>query len=77
MTKNVPKTNDPETMLDLYREIHAIIDIPSNKNKYQIEFIHHYTYIVVLRKNDMYLHVQSKYSSGEKYECYVHTDLTA
>jgi len=53
-----PKSITPNnhlTMLELYKDIHIMIDNPTYKNKYQIEYLHHYPFIIVLRKNDYYL----------------------
>jgi len=62
---NTYEKNDPITILDLYSQIHSYIDNPkatniigeaTQKTPYNIEYLHHYTYIVVMRKNEMYKH---------------------
>ena len=48
-------SNNPSTMLDLYRDIHIMIDNPTSRNVYQIEYLHHYPYIMILRRNDYHI----------------------
>jgi hypothetical protein len=51
---NKETTNDPQDMLDFYSQIHKAVDLPFEEQKYNIEYIHHYTAIVLLKRNDHY-----------------------
>jgi hypothetical protein len=50
--------NNPQTMYDLYNEIHRSVDMPSSKVdgvRYGIEWFHHYPAIAIMKKNERYL----------------------
>lgn len=57
------KENNPDIFFNLVKEIHTCIDLvrwkPEHlaewKPKYGIEYLHHYPFIIVMKKNDMYM----------------------
>jgi hypothetical protein len=56
------KKNDPDVFFNLLREIHTTIDLKNGtpqhmKNwvpKYHFEYLHHYPYIILMKKNEFY-----------------------
>ena len=69
LIKNKVSTNDPQILLNLYSEIHRLVDAPSTDlakigldptyEKFGFEYIHHYPAIVIMKKNETYVGVES------------------
>lgn len=69
LIKNKVSTNDPQILLDLYSQIHRLVDAPSTDlakigldptyEKFGFEYIHHYPAIVIMKKNETYVGVES------------------
>lgn len=46
--------NDPNILLDFYKSIHGMIDLANRNPQYNIEYLHHYPAIVIMKKNEQY-----------------------
>lgn len=51
---NKEYSNNIQDMFDLYSEIHTAIDFPKNQPLYNIEYMHHYPFIILFKRNDFY-----------------------
>lgn len=51
---NKEYSNNIQDMFSFYSNMHAAIDWPKLQKDYHIEYMHHYTYIVIFRKNEYY-----------------------
>lgn len=52
--ENKETQNDPAILFKLYNEFHTSIDLAKENPKYNFEFMHHYPYIMILKKNELY-----------------------
>lgn len=52
--KNKETTNDIQDMLDFYSDIHKRIDNARAETEYHIEYMHHYPFIIIFKRNDFY-----------------------
>lgn len=52
---NKETNNNIQDMLDFYSDLHKRVDWPSQEKKYNIEYMHHYSAIMILKRNDYYL----------------------